>query len=109
MAGSQMVEVTEMNFEQEVLKSEKPVLVDFWAEWCGPCRMIAPAVEQIANEYEGRARVVKLDVDKNLGITTRYQIRSIPTLLIFKNGQIQEQLVGAQSKDVISRMLEKHL
>ncbi len=109
MAGGLTFEVTDSNFEQEVLKSAQPVLVDFWAEWCGPCRMIAPAVEQIASEYAGRARVGKLDVDKNMGVTARYQIRSIPTLLIFKNGQIQEQLVGAQSKDVITRMLEKHL
>ncbi len=109
MAGGLTFEVTDSNFEQEVLKSAQPVLVDFWAEWCGPCRMIAPAVEQIASEYVGRARVGKLDVDKNMGVTSRYQIRSIPTLLIFKNGQIQEQLVGAQSKDVITRMLEKHL
>ncbi len=109
MAGGLTFEVTDSNFEQEVLKSDQPVLVDFWAEWCGPCRMIAPAVEQIASEYAGRARVGKLDVDKNMGVASRYQIRSIPTLLIFKNGQIQEQLVGAQSKDVITRMLEKHL
>jgi thioredoxin 1 len=109
MAGGNTFEVTDQNFEQEVLKSDKPVLVDFWAEWCGPCRMVAPAVEQIASEYAGRARVGKLDVDQNMGVTTRYQIRSIPTLLIFKNGEIQEQLVGAQPKDVIKRMLDKHL
>jgi len=109
MAGSHTLEFTDQNFDQEVLKSDQPVLVDFWAVWCAPCRMMAPAVEAIADEYAGRAKVGKLNVDENLSVTSRYQIRGIPTLLLFKNGQIQEQLVGATSKEVISKLLDKHL
>ncbi len=109
MAGQHILEFTDQNFEQEVLKSQQPVLVDFWATWCAPCRMIAPAVEAVAAEYAGRAKVGKLNVDENLSVATRYNIRGIPTLLIFKGGQIQEQVVGATSKDAISKLLDKHL
>jgi len=109
MAGRNVLEFTDQNFEQEVLKSEQPVLVDFWAAWCAPCRMVAPAVESIAEEYAGRAKVGKLNVDENLSVTSRYSIRGIPTLLLFKGGQIQEQIVGATSKDAISKLLDKHL
>ncbi len=104
-----MVEITETNFEEQVLKSAKPVLLDFWAPWCAPCRMIAPTVEAIAGEYADRAVVGKVNVDDNQGIASRYNIRGIPTLLLFKGGQVQEQVVGATSKDVITRMIEKHL
>ena len=109
MAGGNILEFSDQNFEQEVLKSDKPVLVDFWAEWCAPCRMIAPAVEAVAGEYAGRAKVGKLNVDENRSVTSRYNIRSIPTLLVFKNGEIQEQLVGTTSKDGLARLLDKHL
>jgi thioredoxin 1 len=109
MAGSHTLEFTEQNFEQDVLKSDQPVLVDFWAAWCAPCRMMAPTVDSLAEEYAGRAKIGKLNVDENLSITSRYGIRSIPTLLLFKAGQIQEQVVGTTSKDIISRLLEKHL
>ena len=109
MAGRNVLEFTDQNFEQEVLKSEQPVLVDFWAAWCAPCRMVAPAVESIAEEYAGRAKVGKLNVDENLSVTSRYSIRGIPTLLLFKGGQIQEQIVGATSKDALSKLLDKHL
>jgi len=109
MTGAHTLEFTDQNFEQEVLKSDQPVLVDFWAVWCAPCRMMAPAVEAVADEYAGRAKVGKLNVDENLSVATRYNIRGIPTLLLFKKGQIQEQVVGATSKDVISRLLDKHL
>jgi thioredoxin 1 len=109
MAGNHIVEFTDSNFEQEVLKSDKPVLVDFWAEWCAPCRMIAPAVEAISEQYSDRAKVGKLNVDQNLSVTSRYGIRGIPTLLIFKSGQIQEQVVGVTSKDNLVKLLEKHL
>jgi len=109
MSGKNMVEFSDQNFDQEVLKSDKPVLVDFWATWCAPCRMIAPAVEAIAQEYADRAKVGKLNVDENLSVTGRYNIRGIPTLLLFKNGQIQEQLVGATTKDAISKLIDKHL
>ena len=109
MAGNHIVEFTDLNFEQEVLKSDKPVLVDFWAEWCAPCRMIAPAVEAIADQYSDRAKVGKLNVDQNLNVTGRYSIRRIPQLLIFKSGQIQEQVVGVTSKEPLAKLLEKHL
>lgn len=104
-----MFEFTEQNFEEQVLKSDQPVLVDFWAPWCAPCRAMAPAVETIASEYTGRAKVGKLNVDDNLSLAGQYNVRSIPTLLLFKDGQIREQLVGACAKDTIKKMLEKHL
>jgi thioredoxin 1 len=109
MAGNQMMEFTEQNFDDQVLKSGKPVLVDFWAPWCAPCRMMAPTVEAVAKEYADRAVVGKINVDDNQDIAGRYNIRGIPTLLLFKGGQVQEQVVGATSKDVITKMLEKHL
>ncbi len=109
MAGNNIMEFTEQNFDEQVLKSDKPVLVDFWAEWCAPCRMMAPTVEAIASQYADRARVGKLNVDENQSLAGRYNIRGIPTLLLFKDGQIREQVVGATSKDVIVKMLEKHL
>lgn len=109
MAGNHMIEFTEQNFEDQVLKSGKPVLVDFWAPWCAPCRMMAPTVEAVAKEYADRAVVGKINVDDNQDIAGRYNIRGIPTLLLFKGGQVQEQVVGATSKDVISKMIDKHL
>ena len=109
MAGSHTLEFSDQNFEQDVLNSPQPVLVDFWATWCGPCRMMSPTVDVIATEYAGRAKVGKLNVDENLNVASRYGIRSIPTLLLFKAGKIQEQVVGSTSKEVISRMLDKHL
>lgn len=109
MAGGNILEFSDQNFEQEVLKSDKPVLVDFWAEWCAPCRMISPAVEAIAGEYVGRAKVGKLNVDENVSVTSRYNIRSIPTLLVFKNGEIKDQVVGTTSKDNLARLLDKNL
>jgi len=109
MAGGNILEFSDQNFEQEVLGSDKPVLVDFWAEWCAPCRMIAPAVEAIAGEYAGRAKVGKVNVDENQSVTSRYNIRSIPTLLVFKDGEIKEQIVGATSKDNLAKLLDKNL
>jgi len=108
MAGN-VLEFTDQSFEQEVLKSEKPVLVDFWAVWFGPCRMIAPTVEALANDYAGRAKVGKVNVDENQSTPARYRIMSIPTLLLFKNGQVQEQLVGAHSRETIENLIKKHL
>lgn len=95
------VELNDGNFEQEVIKSDLPVLVDFWAEWCAPCRMIAPIVEDISIEFKDKLKVGKLDVDNNPQVSMNYGIRSIPTLLIFKNGVAEEQIIGAVSKKVI--------
>ena len=101
--------ITDDTFEKEVLQADQPVLVDFWAVWCGPCRMIAPTMEALAKEYAGKAKVTKVNVDENNLTPSKYNIRGIPTLLLFKNGQVQEQLVGAASRDVIEKMLKKHL
>ena len=109
MTGNNLVEFTDQNFEEQVLKSDRPVLVDFWATWCAPCRMVAPTVEAVAQEYNGRAKVGKVNVDENMSVTSRYNIRGIPALLLFKNGAVQEQLVGATSKDNIVKMIDKHL
>ncbi len=103
------IEVTDATFESEVLKSEKPVLVDFWAEWCGPCRMIAPIVEEIAREYDGTLKVGKIDVDANPQVSMQFGIRSIPTLLIFKGGRVVDQVIGAVPKRVLTEKLSKHL
>ncbi len=108
MAGN-LVEFTDANFEAEVLKSELPVLVDFWAPWCGPCRMIAPSVEALATEYAGKAKVGKLNTDENEDVSAKYGIRSIPTLLVFKNGEVVNQLVGALPKDKIAEQLNRAL
>ncbi len=107
--SEKLQEVTDENFEQEVLSSNAPVLVDFWAVWCAPCRMIAPTIEQIADEYSGRAKVVKLNVDDNVSTSAKYNIRGIPTLLLFKDGEIKDQIVGASSKDAIAKMIDGHL
>ena len=103
------VEVTDSNFQNEVLKSDKPVLVDFWAEWCGPCKMIAPMVEELAKEYDGKLKVGKVDVDSNQQTSMQYGIRSIPTLLIFKGGKVVDQLIGAVPKKMLAEKLAKHL
>ncbi len=104
-----MVEVTDSNFQTEVLKSEKPVLLDFWAEWCGPCKMIAPVVEELAKEFDGKLKVGKVDVDSNQQTSMQYGIRSIPTLLIFKGGKVVDQLIGAVPKKMLAEKVAKHL
>ncbi len=109
MAGHGIVEVTDANFDQDVLKSDKPVLVDFWATWCGPCRAIAPIVEELASEYQGKVKIGKMDVDSNGATPMRYKVTGIPTLLVFKGGQVVEQLVGYKPKDVIAQALNKHI
>jgi len=101
--------VTDNDFETVVLGSDQPVLVDFWAEWCGPCRMIAPSVEAVAEEYNGKATFVKMDVDNNQNVPQRYGIRGIPTLILFKGGQEQERIVGAVSRDAIAKVVGKYI
>ena len=103
------VAVTDATFEEEILKSDKPALVDFWADWCGPCRMIASSVEQIANEYGDSLKVAKVDVDENPAIPGRYGIVGIPTLMLFKNGEVVERIVGALPKDRILAQILPHL
>ncbi len=100
------LEATDSNFEELVLKSDKPVIVDFWAEWCGPCRMVGPIVEEVRVEYDGKAVVTKVDVDSNPGITAKYGIRNIPTILFFKNGEIADKQVGAVPKSTIVSKLD---
>lgn len=100
------LEFTDSNFEEQVLKSDKPVIVDFWAEWCGPCRMVGPIVQEIGEEYEGKAIVGKLDVDSNAEVTAKYGIRNIPTILFFKNGEIADKQVGAVPKSVLVQKLD---
>jgi thioredoxin 1 len=112
MAGetaTAVAEVTDATFEQSVLKSEQPVMVDFWATWCGPCKALAPVVDEVAQAYNGRAKVYKMDVDRNNATPMRYGVRGIPTLLIFKDGKVQEQIVGYVPKDTIQKALDKHV
>ena len=106
---SDVTEVKEAEFKEVVVDSDVPVLVDFWAPWCGPCRMVAPVVEEIAQQYEGKVKVVKLNTDENPQIASQYGIRSIPTLMVFKDGQKQDTVVGAVPKTTLSNTLEKHL
>src|SRR3990172_4670835 len=108
MAGNTL-EVTDQTFEKEGLQSDQLVVVDLWATWCGPCRMIAPTVEALAKEYVGKAKVAKVNVDDNQLTPSQYGIRGIPTLLLFKGGRVQEQIVGAASRDMIENMIKKHL
>lgn len=103
------LELTDANFEELVIKSDKPVIVDLWAEWCGPCRMVGPVVEEMSHEYEGRAVIGKLDVDSNPGVTAKFGIRNIPTILFFKNGEVADKQVGAVPKSTLVAKLEKLL
>jgi thioredoxin 1 len=109
MASSTIFEVNDSNFDQDVLKSEQPVLVDFWAAWCGPCRAIAPIVDELAQHFQGKIKVGKMDVDRNSATPMRYKVTGIPTLLVFKGGQVVEQLVGYRPKEAIQQALEKHI
>ncbi len=103
------IEVTDDSFEQEVISSDVPVLVDFWAVWCGPCKMIAPVVEELAGEYEGQLKVAKMDVDTHKQVAMKYGIRSIPTLLLFKDGEVVEQVIGAVAKNQLVDKVSPHL
>ena len=109
MASEHVQTFTDDNFEQTVLKSPAPVLVDFWAEWCGPCRMIAPSIEAIASELQGKAVIGKMNVDDNPMVPGKYSVRSIPSLLIFKGGEVVDAMVGAADKSRIKALVEKHI
>src|SRR5580658_6587426 len=109
MAGPNTLTFSDASFDKDVLRSDVPVLVDFWAVWCGPCRQIAPSIDAIATEYAGKAKVGKVDVDANGGTAMRYNVRGIPTLLLFKGGQVAEQRVGAVGKSEIQKMIDAHV
>ncbi len=105
--GANTVTITESNFNEEVLKSATPVLVDFWAEWCGPGKMIAPVLDELATEYTGKVKIGKINIDENNNLAAMFNVRAIPTLLIFKNGQVSEQMVGAKSKRDLKASLDR--
>ena len=109
MSGPNTLTFTDGQFDQEVLQSPVPVLVDFWAEWCPPCRQMTPVIDAVATEYQGKAKIGKLDIDENERAAMRYRVRSIPTLLLFKGGQVVEQRVGAVGMSEVTRMLDSHL
>jgi thioredoxin 1 len=107
MAAENIVTATEANFQNEVLSSNTPVLVDFWAEWCGPCKMIAPLLDELATEYNGKIKIAKVNIDDHQNLAAQFRVSAIPTLLIFKNGQVVEQMVGAKSKRDLKASLDK--
>jgi thioredoxin 1 len=109
MTGPEPIQVSDTDFEQEILKSELPAMVDFWAAWCGPCRAIAPVVEELARDYQGKVKVAKMNVDENAKTPAKYGNRAIPTLIIFKGGQVVEQITGAVSRSLIENALKKAL
>lgn len=106
---SDILQVTDENFDAEIMKSELPAMVDFWAEWCGPCRMVGPVVEELANAYKGKVKVAKMDVDQNRQTPARFGIRNIPTLILFKGGEVSQTIIGAQPKSYIEGELKKLL
>jgi thioredoxin 1 len=107
MASPLIVTLTQENFQAQVLQSTTPVLVDFWAEWCGPCKMIGPVLDELATEYDGKVKIGKVNIDEHQGLAAEYGVRAIPTLLVIKNGQVSEQMVGAKSKRDLKASLDK--
>ena len=107
MAAENVLTLTESNFKELVLQAPAPVLVDFWAEWCGPCKMIAPVLDELATEYDGKVKIGKVNIDENPNLATEFRVSAIPTLLVFKNGQVMEQMVGAKSKRDLKASLDR--
>lgn len=107
--SDKVIHATDADFDSVVLNSDQPVLVDFWAQWCGPCKMIAPALDELASTYDGRAKIVKVDIDQNRGVAMKYHVRSIPMLLVFKDGQIQGTQIGAVGKPQLAALIDKAL
>ena len=107
--SNNILTLTNTNFDDEIKKPGAPILVDFWAEWCGPCRMVAPVLEKLAEDYSGKARVGKVNVDEQGSLASKFGVQSIPTLLIFKNGKVVEQFIGSTTRDVLARLIDKHL
>lgn len=106
---AELLHVTDSNFEEEILKADVPAMVDFWAEWCGPCKMVGPSVEELAKEYEGKVKIAKMDVDQNRETPAKFGIRNIPTLILFKDGQVVQTIIGAQPKSYLEEELKKLL
>jgi thioredoxin 1 len=109
MPAENVATLTDANFDTEVTNAEQPVLIDFWAEWCGPCRMVAPIVESLATEYDGKVKVAKLNVDENPQVSRRFNIRSIPTLLLFKDGELKETAIGLRPKPQLEQLLDRYV
>lgn len=109
MANENVMVISKDNFEQEVLKSDKAVLVDFWAPWCGPCRAVGPIVDELAGEYAGKAKISKLNVDDEGEIAAKFRVMSIPTIMIFKDGEVVEKVIGARSKSELTSLIDKHI
>ena len=107
--SANIVTLTSSNFDDEITRAATPILVDFWAEWCGPCRMVTPVLEKLAAEYAGKARVGKVNVDEHSGLAAKFGVQSIPTLLLFKGGKVVEQFIGATTRDVLARLIDKHV
>ncbi len=107
--SANIVTLTSSNFDDEIKQAATPILVDFWAEWCGPCRMVTPVLEKLADEYAGKARVGKVNVDEQSSLAAKFGVQSIPTLLLFKEGKVVEQFIGATTRDVLAKLIDKHV
>lgn len=109
MASEKIIKLTKSNFEQEVVNSDKPVFVDFWAQWCGPCRAVAPIVDELANDYDGKIKVAKVNVDEEGELAQKFRVMSIPTLMVFKSGEVADKIIGARPKDELASVIEKNI